>query len=325
MKKLFFFFLAALAISFSACVNEDEPATGYKLELNGVKYSDGDTVKCITGQNFRAAFLENGVATSANFSFGNGASDVTGYQAFVTYDRSGNYTLRAEKGTAVIRVYVKVGAVSIYTLKIDNKTVGNDSTYKALAGTKLGFKVIDETGKKVNAYFDFGNDQKVTTDSVAVAYTKGNYILRATVGGTTIKANLVISEKENVGEAIILISSSVSSTTINAVIGLRCDAINGFDLAKDVYVAGEIPGVNWRDYSIGHQVTLVDGISYFKWDITAVAGNFRLSWIQLKSGKTDYNYNNCTWAYYPSSKYWNNEGLFRFTTYIENGVAKIKQ
>lgn len=327
MKKVFLFFLTALAISFSACVDMNDPVeenSTYLLELNGTKYHNGDTIKCLTGQNFRVSLLENGIASQATFIFGNGASDISGYQAFVTYSGNGTYTLRAEKGAIITRVYIVVGALPTYTLKINNQTVGNDSTFRIMTGTKLGFKVVDADGRKMDVAYDFGNGQKVTTDSVAITYAKGTYVLKAVVGSTTIRANIIVSDEETSGEAIILISASTSNTTVNAVIGLRCNAIAGIDTTKDVYVAGEIPGVSWRDYNIGHKIVYINKTPYFKWEITAVTGNFRLSFIQLKSGKTEFKYDNCTWAYVPASKYWNVEGLFRFTTYIEGGVAKIK-
>ena len=326
MKKILFFFLLAL-VSLNSCVDMNDPVeenSTYMLELNGVKYHDGDTVKCLVNQNFRVALLENGIASQAYFVFGNSDTNVSGYQAFITYDKVGTYTLTAESSSKkMIKVHVAVGTAQVYTLKINNQTVSNDSTFKTVTGTKLGFKVVGSDGKKVDAAYDFGNGQKINTDTVATSYAKGNYVLKVTVGSTTIKVNVIVSDEENSGEAIVLISSTISGSTIDAVIGLRCSAINSVDTTKTIYVSGEIPNSYWKDYNIGHTVVIINKIPYFKWNVVSVAGSYRMSWIQLKAGKTEFKYDNCTWANISSSKYWS-DGLFKFTTYIENGVAKIK-
>ena len=326
MKKNFSLFLVAVAISLSACIEDIEPKTVYQAELNGVKYENGDSIYCPVGQNFRVALLENGIATPANFTFGN-STNGSGYQAFVTYNQIGNYLITIESANTakIIKVYVIVGKTNTYTLKINNQTVVSDSAFRTTVGTRLGFKLLDTAGKKVVASYDFGNGQKISTDSVSMAYTaKGTYLFKAMVDSKIIRVNIIVSDEGAAGESIILISATVSGNTITSIFGLRCNAIAGIDVTKDVYVAGEIPGGYWKDYNINHEVTVINNISYFKWSVSAPVGNYRLSWIQLKLGKTEFKYDNCNWAYSPSSKYWNNEGLFHFATYIDGGVVKIK-
>jgi hypothetical protein len=177
--------------------------------------------------------------------------------------------------------------------------------------------VVDVDNKALTTTFDFGNGTKIKTDSVSLYYDKaGTYNLTATTGSKTIK--LTVEVTKGSGDAIVLISSSISGNNINATFGFKCSAIPNFSAAKSAYVAGELPNASWSKYDLP-EVVSIGGVDYFKWSITTPPGKFRLSWIQLKDGKTAFNYDDCNWSYDASSAFWNTKDyLYYFYLRIEN-------
>lgn len=159
-----------------------------------------------------------------------------------------------------------------------------------MKGANTSIKVANIDGTVITAYMDLGNGTKLTTNNATVAYAVGTYTVSASIGNTTITKKIEVTKSVIVDpakpESIVLISSSVSGSTINAILGLRCGAINNFSSTKTTYVAGEILSVNWKDYQLSEVVT-INGVNYFKWSVSAPAGKYRMSWVQMRDGGTE--------------------------------------
>jgi len=325
-RKWFFIFgLGLLALSFlTSCVGFEEDASSgkYTLYLNDSPVT-GDSVYFVVGTNVTAKVLDaSGNQVLAVFDFGNG-SKLSGNQTNNQYQTAGKYKLTATVADEVISANIVISKVLKFTLKINNNAIDNGSTFKTTKGMPLTFKVVNADGKALTTSFDFGNSSKITADSATISYDTGSYELKAVTGKNTITAKIEVAKASS--ESIILLSSTISGSTINAVFGLKCSLISNVSFSKDTYVSGEIPGQYWKDYKIvPTDTTRIDGVPYFKWSVNAPAGKYRFSWIQLKDGQTQFSYNNCNWANDLGSKYWSTtDGLFVFYSKINNGKAII--
>lgn len=326
MKKNLFLILAGFfVLSFFSCVSFDDSYSDsekYTLYLNDSPVTN-DSVNFAVGANVTAKVLDaNGNQVAANFDFGNGTK-IFGSQAASSYQTVGKYKLTATVADKVISVNVVISKVLKFTLKINNNAIDNGATFKTVAKTPLTFKVVDADGKVLKTDFDFGNGSKITADSATISYTAGSYNIKAVTGKNTLTAKIEVAKASS--EAIVLLSSTISGSTINAVFGLKCSLISNVSFSKDTYVSGEIPGQYWKDYKIvPTDTTRIDGVPYFKWSVNAPVGKFRFSWIQLKDGETQFSYDHCNWANDLGSKYWSTtEGLFVIYSKINNGQAII--
>lgn len=297
----------------------------YTLKVNNQAVTNGATIKTNAGTSMYLKTVDNsGTSVVSKYDFGDGSSEITDIAAKI-FNVAGTYKVTSTYGTSVITVYIEVAAVilpDVFSFKI-NGTV-TSGTVTLVEGAATNIKVVNALGIFFTAKFDLGNGTKVETDNANTTYVAGNYLLSAVVDGQTITKNIVVTPSTIFipkPEAIVLISSSISGAVINAVIGLRCDAISNMSLSKDTYVAGEAPGINWKDYKLTETV-LIDGIRYFKWSITTGAGSFRMSWVQMKDGGTKLYDGN--WAFDLESPFWNvKEGLFLFTIAIDGTSAKL--
>ena len=314
-----------LVLSFLAsCVSfEDKPSKKYTLYLNDSPVSS-DSVYLVVGANITAKVLDaSSNPVSATFDFGNG-NKLSGNTATNKYQTVGKYKLTATTADGVITTAnIVITKALKFTLKINNNVITDGATFKTVAKTPLTFKVVDADGKALTTGFDFGNGSKITADSATISYAAGSYNLKAVTGKNTIIAKIEVAKASS--ESIILLSSTVSGGTINAVFGLKCSLISGVSFTKDTYVSGEIPGQYWKDYKVVPTDTVkIDDVPYFKWNVSAPAGKFRFSWIQLKDSETQFSYDHCNWANDLGSKYWSTtEGLFVMYTKIVNGQATI--
>lgn len=325
MKKVIFFLLSVLTLS--SCVDysglENEPtviATDYFLKVNGNKVSENDVVYVTVNEiNLLEMFDVKGQKVSAVFFSDNLTSAfATGTIADITYSTLGVYRVTAKLPDAskTITVYLSVLKSTNYNLKINNGITANNSKVTVSTNQSLKFKVIDSDGKTVKANFDFGNGDKITADSTTMYYANpGTYVMKAEVASKTITVTFTVVK--GVSEAVVLISSTISGSTINAVLGFRCNAIPSFSSSKATYVAGETPNASWKKYDVTDVVNVGDA-SYFKWSVSVPAGKFRLSWIQQKDPNVAFNYDLCNWAQDSGSKFWNTtDYLFVFYLRIE--------
>jgi len=327
MKNILVFLFCA--VLFTACGKFEgdlSPVTpsGFRWNLNGSV--SHDTVYYNVDQVVLAEILDDaGQKVSAEFNFGNSNLPVFGNQAADKYTKEGVYKLTASIKTSMplikLTITVIVKKASVYSLKINDQKMEDGATFKTTEGALLNFRVQNSDGKNFVVAFDFGDGDKIATDSIKKAYkTAGSYKLTAALSGKTLTATIEVTKVAT--ESIMLISSSVSGSNITAVLGLRCSDIYQVSLTKDTYVAGEIPGTNWKNYKLA-ETTTIGGADYFKWTVTAPAGKFRLGWVQMKTGGTDL-YKDGNWSYNFSSVYFsNNDGLFIFYLKVENGVVKL--
>ena len=330
MKKVIFFLLSMLILS--ACVDYsglNEPivtSTDYFLKVNGIKVANNDTVYAgINDVNLLEMFDATGnkvegvfYSSNLNSSFGSGTITSIQYTGIGTY----KVTASLVGGNKTLYVYISIAKSTSYSLQINGASIASGSTFKATTTQALKFKVIDTDGKTATTSFDFGNGSKIKTDSVTVYYPDaGTYTFKAVTGSKTISLTMVIAKGAT--DAIVLISSTISGSTINAVLGLRCGAIPNFSPTKTTYVAGEMPSVTWSKYIISDVVS-IGGVDYFKWGVSVPAGKFRMSWIQQKDPTATFSYDQCNWSYDATSAFWNNtDYLYYFYLRISNNVVVL--
>jgi hypothetical protein len=298
----------------------------YILKVNNQVIANGATLKMVEGTStYFKVVNESGAAVVAAYAFGDNTTETTDIAAKIYV--AGTYKVTITIGTTVLTVNLEVtkAVTPTYTLKINNEAVSNMSTVKTTEGASLAFKVVNADGKTFTAAMDLGNGTKITTDNASVTYLAGTYKLSATVDGQTITQNVEVTKSiipPTKPEAVILISSSVSGSTINAILGLRCDAINNVSFTKDTYVAGEIPGKDWTDYKLTETI-VIDGVKYFKWSVSAPTGKYRFGWLQMKDGGTDL-YKNGSWSNDLNSAFFNTkEGLFVLYLRVDNNIVKL--
>lgn len=327
MKKIMFFFFSLVMLS--SCVGYpgfDEPvvSSDYVIKVNGLTTTNNDTVYVTLNEVILFEMLDahgnkvEAVFRSSNLSLPFG----TGTIADIQYVAIGVYRVTASLtgGEKTLTVYISVQKSTNYSLKINGVTFVSGSTFKATTSQSLKFKVVDPDNKAVTTTFDFGNDSKVKADSTTYYYpSAGTYNFKATTGTKVISLTMVITK--GASEAIILISSSISGSTINATLGFRANAIPDFSASKTTYVVGEMPNVSWKKYTVS-EVVNIGGVDYFKWNVSVSAGKFRLSWIQQKDPSATFNYDLCNWSYDPTSNFWNtSDYLYYFYLRIENSTV----
>jgi hypothetical protein len=299
----------------------------YTLKINNQVYASGSTYNTVEGTPVSFKTVNSlGSAVIVSYNFGDNTSETTD-NASKIYSKAGTYQLTISNGSTVLATASIVVAVlpkpDTYDFRINGLTI--TGTAYLVEGASTSIKVVNIDGTPITAYFDLGNGTKLTTNNATVAYVAGTYTVSASIGNTTITKKIEVTKSVIVDpvkpESIVLISSSISGSTINAILGLRCSAINNFSSAKTTYVAGEIPGVNWKDYQLSEIVTIND-VKYFKWSVSAPAGKYRMSWVQMRDGGTELYKGN--WANDLNSLYWNvGEGLFLFNLSIDGSSAKL--
>jgi len=331
MKKVIFFLFSMIALA--SCVDYSSPnepvvvsTSDYSLKVNGVPVKNNDTVYVgindiilfemldVAGNKVDGVFYSNNL----NSSFGSGTI------ASIQYPGVGTYKVSASLvgGSKTLYVYITVAKSTSYTLQINGTSIVSGSTFKATTTQSLKFKVIDVDGKTVTTSFDFGNGSKVKTDSISVYYPDaGTYTFKSITGSKTMTVTMVVTKGAT--DAIVLISSNVSGGMINAVLGLRCNAIPNFSPTKTTYVAGETPNAVWNKYIVSDIVT-INSVDYFKWSVSVPAGKFRMSWVQQKDPTVTFNYDQCNWSYDPTSAFWNTaDYLYYFYLRIDTNNAVV--
>lgn len=349
MKKIMFFWLSLIMIglTLNSCVDypefdfkeleeeigeeEEVITTGYFLKVNGKKVGVNDTVDILIKESILIEmFKGNGVKMEAVYRSSNQTTPITtGTICDVKYSDPGLYKVTASliDGTESRSVWFNVYKESIYTLLINGDTLRTGDTLKTVVGRQLKCKVVDDDHKAIKSAYDFGNGDKITSDSVSMAYEKnGVYTLKATTNGKIISIRVEVI-KELV-QSIRLISSVISGTTITATFGFKCSTIPNYSSSKKTWLVGELPGILWKMYEMTEKVS-ISGTEYYKWTISGPAGKFRINWIQLKDGEPEtvsgsFNYNGCNWGYDPESPYLKlSDYLYHFYLRIENGEVKI--
>jgi hypothetical protein len=329
MKKLWFFLFSVMTLS--SCVDYpgvDEPAvtSDYTVKVNGLKTKNNDTVYVALNEVTLLEMLDtHGNKVDAVFRSSNLSSSFgTGTIADIQYSAIGVYrvTVSLIGGDKTLTVYISVQKSTNYSLKINGVTFADGVTFKATTAQSLKFKVVDPDNKAVSTTFDFGNDSRIKADSTTYYYSSaGTYTFKATTGNKVFTLTMVVTK--GAAEVVILISSSISGTTINATLGFRANAIPNFSASKATYVVGEIPNVSWKKYDVSESTT-IGGVDYFKWNVSITTGKFRLSWIQQKDPSVTFNYDLCNWSYDPTSNFWNtSDYLYYFYLRIENNVVVI--
>lgn len=336
MKKLCsFLFSAILMIGATSCLDysglDDEPenvANDYFVKVNGAKVADNDTVYVAVNDIILFEMFDakgnkvDGVFYSNNLNSAFG----TGTIANIQYTATGVYkvTVNLENGSKTLYVYVSVGKTTKCTLKINGQVVSDGATFKATTAQSLKFEVVNKDCQTVKTGYDFGDgtNKIITSYSLLFSYADaGNYTLTASTEDEKITVNMQITKEAS--DAVVLITSSISGSTINATLGFRCNAIPNFSGNKATYVAGEIPGISWKKYDVS-EITSIGGIDYFKWSVSVPAGKFRLSWIQQKDAGATFSYDACNWAHDSASSYWNGtDYLFYFYLRIVNNKVII--
>lgn len=347
MKKLMFFWLTLIMIgvTFMSCVDypefnfkdleeeigEEVTTTGYFLKVNGRKVADKDTVDVLIKETtLIEMFNAKGVKMEAVYRSSNQTTPITtGTICDVKYNDPGLYKVTASlvDGTNPISVWFNVYKESIYTLLVSGDTLRTGDTLKTVVGRQMKFKVVNNDHKAVKTAYDFGNGDKITSDSVTMSYEKnGVYTLKATTNGKIFSVRVEVI-KESV-QSIRLISSVISGTTITATLGFKSSIIPNYSSSKKTWLTGEIPGSSWNRYELSEKTT-IDGTEYFKWSVTVPAGKFRVNIIQLKDGEAEtvsgsFNYNGCNWGYDPESPYLKlSDYLYHFYLRIEDGKVII--
>ena len=299
----------------------------YTLKINGQVVANGATYKTTEKVSLALKTVNaDGVTEVVTYNFGDNTSETTDNAAKV-YNTAGTYRITISKGSATLQTAnIEVAPLAkpdTYSFRINNLDISSETAY-LVEGALTSIKVVDKDAIPVMAEINFGDGSpKVTSKDASHSYAVGIYTLSASIGDKAISKRIEVTKPVDPvkPESVILISSSISGTTINAVLGLRCNAINSFSSAKTTYVAGEIPGVNWMDYPLSEIVT-IDGVKYFKWSVSAPAGSYRMSWVQMRDGVTELYKGH--WANDLNSMYWNvSEGLFLFKLSIDGNTVKL--
>lgn len=334
------FWLSLIIIGLTACVdypefdfndleeeNQEGGATEYFLKVNGKKVGQKDTIDILIEEHILIEMYNSkGFKVEAVYRSSHQATPITTSTiADVKYSDPGLYKVTATlvNGSNSCYIWFNVNKESIYTLLVNGETFKNNDILTSAVGEQLKFKVVDNEGKAVRTVYDFGNGNKVTSDSVTTTYNKaGNYGFKASANGKTIKLRIQIEKEKS--NSIWLDKASFSGNTITASIGIKSAMIPNFSLSKKTWVVGDTPGNYWKMWQVSEK-TIINGVAYFKWDIVVSPGKFRINVIQLKDGESEtvngaFNYNGCNWGYDPDSQWFQiSDYLYHFYLRIENG------
>lgn len=257
--------------------------------INGFKYVKWP-VSCPNG-NIRVGWYQYKTKDGLKVKSWAGSSESIYYKdglpEFSVYNGE-NYKLGTVPGTTVV-----------YTMKANDAAIVSGSTIKIIEGTQVAFKVFDASGNLVIAKYD--NDGTTLTSDVKtnVYNTAGTYKVTATIGATVLTINIEVS-KVLTSDSVVLIASSISGTTNSLTLGLRCDLIIGFSASLNGEAQGEMPGVDWKSYSLPYsEITTINGVKYFQWKISCINGKVRFGFLQ-----------GANWASETSSLYRQTDGLY---------------
>ena len=320
MKKIFIFVCAAF---FLVACSEDDLPEGTELpitgeasfKVNGEVVAPSDTVYFLTKETATFELLISGKKMSATWHFSEPQHETS--LLGLTFNQQGKFKLTAT--VAEKNYFLNVFVADEYYLKINDRLVELSEVTK---GQELELKVANSLGESIYSHFDLGDNRQVKGYQAKVSYPDyGVYTVKAKFKNRQVSTVIKVTKVSQ--PAIILLDSKVDNGFIYGTLGLRADVLPNWVPTKKTYVSGEIPGAFWKDYEITER-EIVNEVTYFKFNFRTLPGKFRLSWIQLKDGYTTFNYDNCNWAWDPTSPYWTTDYLFVFYVRIEDGQAVIK-
>lgn len=320
MKKIFIFVLAALFLA--ACSKDDLPLgtelpitgeAGFKV--NGEVFAPSDTVYFLTKETATFELLIGGKKISPAWHFSEPQNETS--LLGLTFNQQGKFKLTAT--VAEKNYFLNVFVADEYQLKVNDQSA---DLIQVAKGEELKFKVSSSLGGDIYSSFNLGDDRQIQGYQPKASYNDyGSYTVKAKFKNRQL--SMVVKVVKVSEPAIILLESRVDNGFIYGTLGLKASVLPNWTPNKKTYVSGEIPGAYWKDYEITERET-INETAYFKFKFSSLPGKFRLSWIQLKDGYTKFNYDDCNWAWDPTSPYWTTDYLFVFYIRIENGKAVIK-
>ncbi len=323
MKKILF--LALIALLSIGCSEEDGPLDGTQLpvsgdamfKVNGQAIAPGDTVYFISGETATFEFLMGEKKVVADWEYLRPYD--RGTMIGVTFSLLGKTSLFASVGDKKYPLTISVSEK--YQVRV-NGIINESTTIEAAKGQNLELQVNDDKGTAIFSHFDLGDKRQVSGYKADVKYDNyGTYNVGIKFKNRNL--NLVVKVVPTPPAAVILLSSRVDNGFVYGILGLRASALPNWVPTKKTYVTGELPGAFWKDYEVSER-EVVGETTYLKFPFSTLPGKFRISWIQMKDGFTNFHYDNCNWAWDPTSPYWMNDYLFHFYIRIENGKAVLK-
>lgn len=322
MKK--FLFLVCVTLFAVACSQEEPIDDGTKLpitgevlfKVNGQNVAPSDTLYFISGETATFEILMGQKKVVADWEYFRPYD--RGTMVGITFNLIGKSTLIAsvegKKYPLVVIVSDK------YQLRV-NGAVNSAGVIEVAKGQSLEVQVNDGSGTAIYSHFDLGSRQ-VSGYKAKVQYDEyGTYNIKISFKNRNL--SLAIKVIPTPPASVILISSRVDNGFVYGVLGLRAGALPSWMPTKKTYVTGELPGAYWKDYEISDR-EVIGETTYLKFPFSTLPGKFRISWIQLKDGYTQFHYDNCNWAWDPTSPYWQSDYLFHFYLRIEYGKAVLK-
>lgn len=304
-------------VKFSVTITVNNGSTsGFTLKLDGTTLVN-DTARIQTNTNFAPTVVDqNGKVYAADYYYGNGVTNLGATNPNVNYPTAGKYLL-----TAIIRSvtpnvslskYVVAQAPRDYTVKINDVTIANGSTFKTSVGFFLNFSTVDKNGNAVTSDFDFGNGSKVRASGIGFAYaTTGTYTVTVLTNGQTTSFKVEVSNTVVTSDAIRIIDVTHSSSSNTVSVGLRCDAIASINTANSILAEGEaLPSITWfKNTLTSSNIVTISGVKFYKWVVTIPNAYFRFGWHQ-----------DTNWGYTPSI-YKRSDGLYGFR--VTDGVISV--
>ena len=323
MKKILV--LLAIALLTSACsdeIPEEEallPIDGEaSFQVNGELVAPNDTLYFVSGESATFELLINQKKMSAFWEFGSDYEQ--GSLKGFLFDQPGEFKLKAILENHVY--FLNVIVENKYHLKINDS---EKEVHEINQEESLDFQVLGSSGREIYSYFDLGDGRKIKGQRPSASYDKdGNYQVKATFKNrylnTTVKVRKIPEPTE---PSIILLDWRLDNGFIYGTLGLKAASLPNWTPNKKTYLTGEISGAYWKDYEITER-QLVGQTTYLKFNFSCLPGKFRISWIQLKDGYTEFNYDNCNWAWDPASPFWSSDNLFVFYLRIEDNKVVIE-
>ena len=323
MKKILV--LMAIALLATTC-SDDIPETEELLPIdgeasfrvNGNLIAPTDTIYFVSGESATFELLINQKKMSAFWEFG--SNHEQGSLKGFLFDRPGEFKLKATLENDVY--FLNIIVENEYHLKINDS---EKEVHEINREESLKFQVLGSSGRTIYSYFDLGDGRKIEGKEPTASYDKdGNYKVKATFKNRHLNTAVKVRKvSESTEPSIVLLNWRLENGFIYGTLGLKAASLPNWVPTKKTYLTGEVSGAYWKDYEITEQ-ELVGQTTYLKFNFSCLPGKFRISWIQLKDGYTKFDYDNCNWAWDPTSPYWSSDYLFVFYLRIENNKVVIK-
>jgi hypothetical protein len=292
-------------------------SSSFTLKLDGATIT-GDTAYVQTNSNFAPTVVDQtGKVYAADYYYGNGMTNLGATNPNVIYPLTGKYLLTAIVRSVTPNVslskYVVAQGPRDYTVKINDVTIANGSTFKTSVGFFLNFSTVDKNGISFTSDFDFGNGSKVRASGMGFSYaTTGTYTVTVTTNGQITTFKIEVGNTVVTSDAIRIIETTHSSSNNTVTIGLRCDAIASLNTANSILAEGEaLPSVTWfKNTLTSSNIVTIGGVNYYKWVVTIPNAYFRFGWHQDNN-----------WGYTPSIYKRSSDDLYGFR--VTDGVISV--